>query len=67
MTLWIVGLPIPVSHGGGQNVLFVGGNVRFATSPNVGYNGDHIFLNDVGLVAPGLHRFDSVLDARISQ
>jgi hypothetical protein len=59
--------PIPVSHGGGQNVLFMGGNVRFATSPNVGFNGDHIFLNDVGLVAPGLHRFDSVLDARISQ
>jgi hypothetical protein len=59
--------PMPVSHVDGQNVLFMGGNVRYATTPTVGVNGDHIYLNLGGLVAPGLHRYDAVLDARTSQ
>jgi hypothetical protein len=53
--------PVPVSHGAGHNVLFVGGNVRFTTSPNVGVGGDHIFLNQAGIVAAGLNLNDTVL------
>jgi len=52
----------PVSgHRGGHNVLYVGGNVRFATTANVGLEGDDIFRNQFGAVAAGLHRADSVL------
>jgi prepilin-type processing-associated H-X9-DG protein len=51
----------PASHGNGYNVLYIGGNVRFTTSPNVGVNGDNIFDNQRGLIAPGLHQFDTVL------
>jgi hypothetical protein len=53
--------PVPLSHGTGHNVLFVGGNVRFTTSPNVGVGGDHIFLNQAGIVAAGLNLHDTVL------
>ena len=52
----------PVSgHRGGHNVLYAGGNVRFATSANVGINGDDIFRNQFGAVAAGLNRADAVL------
>jgi hypothetical protein len=48
-------------HVRGQNVLFVGGNVRFATTATVGLNGDHIYKNFDGRVAAGLARGDAVL------
>jgi hypothetical protein len=52
----------PVSpHGHGQNVLYVGGNVRFATHAMVGLNGDNIYTNFDGRVAAGLARADAVL------
>jgi hypothetical protein len=52
----------PVSgHGAGHNVLYLGGHVRFATSANVGINGDDIFRNQYGAVAAGVHRADAVL------
>jgi prepilin-type processing-associated H-X9-DG protein len=53
----------PPSHGGGHNVLFIGGHVRYCTHPNVGVEGDNIFVNQVSKVAAGLHRLDSVLGA----
>jgi len=56
----------PVSHRGGHNVLFIGGNVRFCTSPNVGVNGDDIFVNQAAQIAAGLHRLDTVLGERDS-
>ncbi len=52
----------PVSaHRTGHNVLYLGGNVRFATTATVGVNGDDIFRNDAGRVAAGLHRCDAAL------
>jgi prepilin-type processing-associated H-X9-DG protein len=51
----------PASHGNGHNVLFVGGNVEFCTVPTVGPNGDHIFINQAGNIAPGLNAWDPVL------
>ena len=48
-------------HRGGQNVLFAGGRVRFATTPTAGLNGDHIYRNDAGLVRAGLHPADAAL------
>ena len=51
----------------GQNVLFVGGNVRWCTTRTVGPDGDDIFVNKNNEVAAGLDRYDSVLgvgDAR---
>jgi hypothetical protein len=48
-------------HRTGHNVLFVGGNVRYATSANVGINGDDIFRNQLGAVAAGVTRTDTVL------
>ncbi|HEX4608078.1 MAG TPA: hypothetical protein VH092_07725, partial [Urbifossiella sp.] len=48
-------------HSHGQNVLFAGGNVRFATVPTVGVNGDDIYRNNLGRVAAGLDRVDTVL------
>ncbi len=53
--------PAPIGHRTGFNVLFIGGNVRFCTSPKVGVDGDDIFLNQADTVAAGLHRLDSVL------
>jgi hypothetical protein len=51
------------NHGTGQNVLFIGGHVRYCTDSRVGVERDDIFLNDAAEVAAGLHRFDSVLGA----
>ncbi len=48
-------------HTHGQNVLFAGGNVRFATVPTVGLNGDDIYHNFLGRVAAGVDRADAVL------
>jgi hypothetical protein len=48
-------------HRGGQNVLFAGGRVRFATAPTAGLAGDHIYRNDAGRVRAGLHPLDAVL------
>jgi hypothetical protein len=50
------------NHGGrGQNVLFVGGQVRFYKEPYV--NGDDIYHNRNHRVAAGLDRNDAVLGA----
>ena len=54
------GIDEPV-HGDGQNVLYAGGHVRYATTPSVGVNGDHIYTNEAGLVRAGLHRDDAAL------
>lgn len=48
-------------HSHGQNVLFAGGHVRFATVPTVGVNGDDIYRNLLGRVAAGVDRADAVL------
>ncbi|HYH63243.1 MAG TPA: hypothetical protein VD866_00950 [Urbifossiella sp.] len=48
-------------HAHGQNVLFAGGHVRFATVPTVGVNGDDIYRNLLGRVAAGVDRADAVL------
>jgi hypothetical protein len=47
----------------GQNVLYIGGNVRFAKNRFVGVNGDDIFLNRQHRVAAGEDVFDTVLGA----
>jgi len=48
------------NHGNsGQNVLFEGGRVAFVNSPIIGT--DEVFLNDLGMVAPGVHNADSVV------
>jgi hypothetical protein len=50
------------NHGGaGQNVLYVGGQVRWAPLPTVGQDGDNIFLNRDQRVRAGVCRTDSVL------
>ena len=49
------------AHRGGQNVLFIGGNVRFCTTSRVGVNGDEIYFNELGLRAAGGHRYDTAL------
>lgn len=48
-------------HRVGHNVLYMGGNVRYATTPTVGVNGDDIYRNQLGRVAAGLDRSDAVL------
>ncbi len=51
-----------VNHSGrGQNVLFEDGHVRFMDSPKAPYSADHLFTNDEGRIAPGLHADDSVI------
>ncbi|WP_020475324.1 hypothetical protein [Zavarzinella formosa] len=50
-----------LNHPHGQNVLFLGGNVRFCSHVNVGIDQDDIFVNDRGQVGAGLRRLDSVL------
>lgn len=48
------------NHGpSGQNILFEGGRVSFVTSPIIGT--DEVFLNDLMMVAPGIHNLDSVV------
>jgi hypothetical protein len=49
------------AHGSGQNVLFVGGNVRYCTTSRVGVNGDDIYWNEFGFRGAGAHRYDSAL------
>jgi hypothetical protein len=49
--------------GKGQNVLYLGGAVRFVTSPRIGAYGDDIYLNEQNRIAAGLHRLDAVLGA----
>jgi hypothetical protein len=48
-------------HPRGQNVLYLGGMVRFATTPAAGVNGDDIYHNEAGLVGAGLHVLDASL------
>jgi hypothetical protein len=69
-----VRLPSPVemsnspNHGGtGQNVLHVGGDVRFCTQRGVGPNGDDIYLNQKHRVAAGVDANDAVLGASAAQ
>lgn len=54
-------LPLTRAHGQGFNVLYNDGNVRYVTDPNVGIDGDDIFVNALGKIAPGLGLKDSVL------
>jgi len=49
------------THRSGQNVLYLGGNVRLSSTPNAGINGDAIYTNVDGLVHAGRHRWDTVL------
>jgi hypothetical protein len=50
------------NHGGkGQNVLYIGGNVRFWENPYAGIDGDDIYHNRAGRVAAGLDITDTVL------
>lgn len=51
----------PNHHGSGQNVLFIGGQVRWCTTPTVGVEGDHIYMNLQQKVLAGLSRNDTVL------
>jgi hypothetical protein len=52
------------NHGGaGQNVLYVGGNVRWCSTPAVGEGGDDIYLNQRFQIGAGLNRGDTVLGA----
>lgn len=51
-----------LSHGGGgQNVLTIGGSVRYCTSRGVGLDGDDIYLNRNQRVLAGLSAADTVL------
>jgi hypothetical protein len=57
---------LPINHRKGQNVLFLGGNVRFCTTANVGLAGvdgraDDIFYNTLHEPRAGTNRWDSVL------
>jgi hypothetical protein len=49
--------------GGGQNVLYVGGNVRWCVEPTVGLDGDNIYVNQNYRVRAGVCRTDTVLAA----
>lgn len=51
------------NHAGGQNVLYIGGHVRFTKTPTVGVDNDHIYLNRMNKVAAGVDRDDAVLGA----
>jgi prepilin-type processing-associated H-X9-DG protein len=51
----------PNHGGGGQNVLFIDGSVRYYTSRTVGFQGDDIFTNKANQVAAGLDCLDIVL------
>jgi prepilin-type processing-associated H-X9-DG protein len=54
-------------HFRGQNVLFVGGHVRFCTDPRAGFGGDDIYVNRNGQVAAGIGRLDTVLGVGLDQ
>ena len=50
------------NHGGrGQNVLFEDFHVKFLTVPRWEKPADNFFLNDTGVVGPGMHRNDAVI------
>lgn len=49
------------NHGGGQNVLFIGGHVRYCTDTGVGVDGDHIYLNQASQARAGRNQRDTVL------
>jgi hypothetical protein len=50
------------NHGGlGQNVLYIGGNVRWCTQRTVGINCDDIYLNQDGQLRTGRNWSDTVL------
>jgi hypothetical protein len=51
----------PNHGGGGQNVLFIGGNVHFYRTRTVGVGSDDIFSNKEGIMAVGFGISDSVL------
>ncbi|MFO0879425.1 MAG: hypothetical protein U0840_18925 [Gemmataceae bacterium] len=51
----------PNHNGRGQNVLYVGGNVRWAVHATVGESADHIYINQRNQVGAGLCRIDTVL------
>jgi hypothetical protein len=52
------------NHGGrGQNILAVGGHVRWANRPQAGLAGDHIYLNHHLRHEAGIMRTDTVLGA----
>jgi hypothetical protein len=50
-----------LAHSSGWNVLTISGSVRFTTTPILGSWNDHIFFNDFGQRAAGLHTADSCL------
>jgi hypothetical protein len=51
----------PNHGGGGQNVLYIGGHVRWCTERNVGEGRDDIYLNRRRQLRAGLGRSDTVL------
>jgi hypothetical protein len=53
----------PNHSGKGQNVLYLGGHVRFWTTPNAGVDGDDIYRNRDLHISAGMDRYDSVLGA----
>jgi hypothetical protein len=56
------------NHGGaGQNVLYIGGTVRWCVRPTVGIAGDDIYVNKDNRVLAGVHRVDTVLGASDAQ
>jgi hypothetical protein len=51
-----------LNHGGaGQNVLYIGGQVRWCVEPTVGVDRDDIYRNLKNQVLAGEHQFDTVL------
>jgi hypothetical protein len=53
--------------GAGQNVLFIGGHVRWCAQPTAGVDNDHIYVNKRQRIGAGISRIDTVLgssDAR---
>src|SRR5262249_22737277 len=53
----------PNHGGGGQNVLYIGGHVRWCTERTVGEGRDDIYLNRRHQLRAGLGRSDTVLGA----
>jgi len=51
--------PASFAHGGGQNVLFLGGSVRLLAGTTMGLRPDDIYRNDHGMVRAGV-RVDDV-------
>jgi hypothetical protein len=51
-----------LNHGGcGQNVLYEDGHVKYVTNCMQEENADHLYLNDDGLMAAGVHEQDSTI------